>query len=579
MTLLLLLLACGGPADDTGPRRPAPAPEPTAPPSTGSTVVLPDLTLPEPPTPEAYDLGAMDAPTLVATPPGGAFAGTVEVTLEVSDPSATIWYTLDGSLPEAGVSAAYSGPLTLTASTQVRAVAEAFGQPLALAPTYLALQPDLEGFSSDLPLVVLWSEGAEPTFKTEDYDRFTLSSFEPPKGGRVELPGDATHSVSAGLRIRGSSSSGFEKRPYRIETWDPHSRGGVDLDVPLLGMPADGDWVFLSPLVFDRALMRNALMYALSNAIGRYAPRTRFAEVFVADRGEPVGLDDYRGVYVVVERIERGSDRVAITPLQPTDTMLPELSGGYVFKEDRLGPDEQGFWAGDAGGRFDFQQPFVASDPSEADLAPEQRAYLVDTLDELGEALASPGFVHPVTGRHYDAIIDVDSWIDHHILNVFAKNPDAFRLSGYFHKDRDGLVMAGPVWDFDRTMGCSDDSRAEDPTWWDASNETEDCTFVFDHGFWRGLFADPVFAERYWARWQELLEGELTLDAVEGTIDAMEAELAEAAVRNVAAWPGYPPRGGSFEAEVERLRDWIRTRHAWAGQCLALPDPGRCPGM
>jgi hypothetical protein len=352
----------------------------------------------------------------------------------------------------------------------------------------------------------------------------------------------------------------------------------VDLDVPLLGMPPEADWVLLSPLVFDRALMRNALMYTLSNRMGRYAPRTRFAEVFVAERGEPLGMDDYQGVYVVVERIERDADRVDIARLGPTDVVLPELSGGYLFKEDRLGPTDRGFWAGDAGGVFTFQQPFVFVDPSEDELRVEQASYLMEQLDELGEALASPDFTHPVTGRHYDQIVDVDSWIDHHILNVFAKNPDAFRLSGYFHKDREGPIQAGPLWDFDRTMGCADDTRAADPTWWDPSNETWDCTFVFEHGFWRGLFADPVFAARYWQRWDDVLGAELSLAAVEAEIDAMEAELAEAAPRNVAAWPSYPPRGGSFEAEVDLLRAWVRDRHRWATGCLTLPDPSQCMG-
>jgi hypothetical protein len=184
-----------------------------------------------------------------------------------------------------------------------------------------------------------------------------------------------------------------------------------------------------------------------------------------------------------------------------------------------------------------------------------------------------------VTGRHYSEIIDVDAFIDHHILNVYTKNPDAFRLSGFFYKDRGGLVNAGPIWDFDRTMGCAADPRAADPTWWDNSNETNDCTFVFEHGFWLGLFADPVFADQYWNRWAELLATDLSVASVNATIDAMEAELTEAAPRNYATWSGYPPRGGSLASEIVILKDWLAARHAWMTGCLDLPDPQSCTGM
>ncbi len=184
-----------------------------------------------------------------------------------------------------------------------------------------------------------------------------------------------------------------------------------------------------------------------------------------------------------------------------------------------------------------------------------------------------------MTGRHYEDQIDVDSWIDHHILNVLSKNPDGFRLSGYFHKDREGLVNAGPIWDFDRTMGCSTDTRAASPTWWDASNETSDTTYVFEHGFWLGLFRDPVFQQRYWARWAQLLDNELSVAALTLALDEMEAELTEAAPRNYARWTSYPPRGGDLNFEKLLLQNWLTTRHGWIRDCLALPDPRTCPGQ
>src|SRR5262249_27208442 len=59
-------------------------------------------------------------PPPTITPPGGTFTGSVGVTLHPPDTNATLYYTLDGSLPTTS-SLLYSGPFLLTSSAQVRA--------------------------------------------------------------------------------------------------------------------------------------------------------------------------------------------------------------------------------------------------------------------------------------------------------------------------------------------------------------------------------------------------------------------------------------------------------------------------
>jgi hypothetical protein len=578
-SLSIVLLACAQGADP-GP------PVDTDPPDTDVVDTDPpdtDVVDTDPPDTDVVDTdvepppdpGSVPPELSLATPPG-VFEGRATLELVCSDPNAELWFTLDGSPPAPGAAQRWTGPIEVSRSTQLRAVAVNAHGDDAIAGTWVEMDGSLRNFSTNLPVIVLWSEVAAPVDKLPDYTPFTLSTLEPPPGGRLSFPADAVLSAPAGLKIRGSSTAYYPKRPYRIETWEPEEN--EDDSLPLLGMPAEADWVLGAPLDFDRALMRDPLMFALSNLIGRYAPRTRYAELFVVDEGRPVRREDYVGVYVLTERIERDADRVAITALLPTDLQLPEISGGYIFKEDRLGPGELGFYAGRGDGRLQFQQPFVLTDPDETEVMPDQQAWIAAQLDELGVALTTRGFTHPVTGRHYRDIIDVDAWIDHHILNVLAKNPDAFRLSGYFHKDRDQPIAAGPVWDFDRTLGCSSDFRAEDPTWWDATHITADTTDVFGHGFWRGLFSDPDFRAAWTARWVDLLNTTLTVPAIHAVIDGFEAEISEAAGRNFLAWPDYGPRGGSHAAEVQLLKDWVTERHAWIQGCLSLPDPRDCRG-
>jgi hypothetical protein len=414
-------------------------------------------------------------------------------------------------------------------------------------------------------LVVIYSEDTLPE-SGESYSAVSFQVHEPGKDGRATLVGDATVTSRAALQVRGSSTAYDSKHSYALELREAESDD--DRDVELLGMPADSDWVLYAPTGFDRALMRNALMYQLSNDAGRYAPRTRFVEVFATGRGGQVDDRDYVGVYTLMERIKRSPDRVAITELTAEDLSPPEVTGGYLFKRDREGEDEYGFWAGEAGGAFYFASPLIYVDPEEDVIEPEQAAYIYDTVDTFANTL--------VAGADYSAMIDVDAWVDHHILNLYPKNPDALRLSAYMYKDRDGPIVAGPIWDFDRSMGCDDDDRAYDPEWWDPTNQTWDTTPMFTFGWYTSLFDDPDFTARYWARWSELLEGPLSVDHVDGLVEEMAAELDEAAERNFDRWPEYAP-SLTFRAEVDQLVAWLDARNAWIRDCIeTTADPETC---
>jgi len=118
---------------------------------------------------------------------------------------------------------------------------------------------------------------------------------------------------------------------------DPGANEDTDKNVSLLGMPADADWV-LQTIYNDKTGMRNMLPQTLMqevNGIGS-GVRAKFVEVFFNQDGGPISYADYRGVYVLMERIERGTDRVDISKLSPLATDPAVISGGYIFKKDKL---------------------------------------------------------------------------------------------------------------------------------------------------------------------------------------------------------------------------------------------------
>ena len=540
---------------------------------TGESAVSDDSSAPDDTAPEVApgdtspdDSGKTDGGSLQFEPNGGTFVLSTEVALSAG--GSAIEYCLADPDASTCTMQAYAAPFAVSDSTIVHA--RIAGTTDEKARAFIEVEDNLAAFSSPIPLFVAYTQHDAPA-DTSTHVPMGLVVLEPPEGDTIAMLDAPADSGRARMRVRGSSSSSFDKKAYDMELWDAAAE--QDRSEALLGLPENGDWVLYAPYYFDDALIRNPLAYTLSNQIGRYAPRTKFFELFMGVRGRPVRSSDYLGVYVLTEEVERDVNRVNVVPILPEDVNDPEVTGGYIVKIDRVGDGESGFTAGTAGGRWNFQQTFVAVQPDEATLERAQSAYLEARLDSLGWALAADDLTDPFGGLRYDEIMDVDTFIDHHIVNVVMKNPDSFRLSGYMFQDREGLVSAGPVWDFDRAAG-STDSRAFNPHWWDAQNETPDCTAVFDFGWYAGLFEIPEFQDRYWTRFETLLTTDYSDENIQATIDALAANLDEPAARNAATWGSEP-----FDDEITKLKEWFRERDAWMLNCVqTYPDPRDCPG-
>jgi spore coat protein CotH len=54
----------------------------------------------------------------------------------------------------------------------------------------------------------------------------------------------------------------------------------------------------------------------------------------------------------------------------------------------------------------------------------------------------------------YKTVIDVPSFVDFMLVNELS-NSDVYQSSTFFHKDRDGKLRAGPVWDFNLSLGST----------------------------------------------------------------------------------------------------------------------------
>jgi len=366
---------------------------------------------------------------------------------------------------------------------------------------------------------------------------------------------------------------------------------GDDLKVSLLGLPKESDWI-LYPSYTDKTFIRNVLAHELWRAMGYYSPRCRYVELFVVtnssmsngerveslngggalseragrdaniakerrDGGRDVSLTNgYQGVYVLMEKIKRGKDRVKIKKLDAKDSTEPNITGGYIFKKDRLNPGEHGFKSSQG-------MEFAYEEPKERDITPVQAQWLTNYLNEFERVFASDGFGNPETG--YRKYIDVDSFIDYHWITEVGRNIDGFWFSQFYHKDRGGKLTMGPVWDWDLSFGSAfyREGYKTNGWRWDQIRGPH-------YGWFGRLFEDPDFLQRYIDRWAELRTNVFATSNVLARVDTLAAELKEAQERNYKRWPTlgkfvHPNRftGKTYQEEADWLKNWIKARLAW----------------
>jgi hypothetical protein len=429
-------------------------------------------------------------------------------------------------------------------------------QSVVFGASYLRIAENAASFTSHLPILIIQTENARPIDTWSNvFVPSTLLVFEP-KDGRASILGSATMDTRMGIHVRGELAREQDKLKYTVEFWGNHAN--EDLDRAFLGMPADSDWVLIDPIDADTSLIKNALASELSNSIQRYAPRAQFAEVYLSTDGGPILQEDFVGFYTVMERIKRGADRVNVRKL-PSGVSGSDLTGGYVLRDDK-GPAD--FMA--ANNKWQFVYP-DADDMAVPTREPHV-SYIKSYIDDFGVALASPGFRNPVTQKHYGDYIDIDSFVDHNIINAYMKNVDGLRFSTYFHKDRDGLLEAGPIWDFDRCAGALEEWRSTEPEEWFL--EGTDGTDYFTWGLWGRLFGDPAFKTRYIQRFQYLIRNEFSESRVHGVIDALAARVGNAAERNYVRWPEHRPFAKTHASEIERVKSFFSRRISFIDQEL-----------
>ena len=350
-----------------------------------------------------------------------------------------------------------------------------------------------------------------------------------------------------GIEIRGSSSQSLPKKPYGLTTFKEDNV--TYNNVSILSMPDEHDWV-LNSLAFDPSLIRNYLSYDLARSMGNYAARGKYCELVING--------DYKGLYIFMEKLKIDNDRINIVKMAITDNEMPELTGGYVIKADKTTGGDPVAWSMAS---YNGSTNYLHDSPNPWEITTQQKNYIRNQFTSLQTtATAQNNSVY----NGYPSIIDIPSFIDFMLINELASNADAYQYSTYFHKDRNGKLRAGPVWDFDLTYG-------NDLFMWGFDRSHTD-VWQFNTGnsgskFWRDLFNNPTFKCYFAKRWKVLnkVNGPLNFFTITEKMELITNQISDAITRENARWGTIPNQSG----EIANMKEWLQARINWLNTNLS----------
>ena len=236
-----------------------------------------------------------------------------------------------------------------------------------------------------------------------------------------------------------------------------------------------------------------------------------------------------------------------------TDNVFPNISGGYITKADKTTSGDPVAWTMSS---YAGSSDYIHHQPKPEEITTEQNEYIKSQFSSL----SSTSRVNNINlSNGYPAFIDIPSFIDFMISNELASNADGYQFSTYFHKDRNGKLRAGPIWDFNLTYGNDlfewGYDRSKTDVWQFSNGENDGSKF------WTDLFNNPTYKCYLSKRWNALTQPGQPLNylSLVQFIDTTLSFISEAKVRENEKWGRIPNQ----VLEISNLKTFLSTRISW----------------
>ncbi len=363
--------------------------------------------------------------------------------------------------------------------------------------------------STDTQLVFMKSENMNSMFLSltngtiEDVNESADKSVKRSGSCRmIDSTGDIRYNGNfSAIKGRGNTTWNSPKKPYDLV---------FENKADLLGSGKKKRYCLLAN-DFDETNIRNKIVYdtALKSVL-KYSLNSDFVDLYIDG--------EYKGLYLLTEDITAGSDCIDIYDLE-ADTQ------SFNDKNLKDYPIIETYIKDDRSNGIEYKYHNIPNDPENItggyiiELCNNYRIKNAESafsslIKNYGYKIKAPEYASKnqveyikefvgsfETSKNdvpFDELIDTDTWIDFYIIHeVFANNDVS---SMFFYKDKDSKLYAGPVWDFDLSMG-------------QYFGETEPCPDILYRNqffLFKKLYNDTSCYEKIRSRYNEFFRNELT---------------------------------------------------------------------
>lgn len=402
------------------------------------------------------------------------------------------------------------------------------------------------------------------------------------------------YEIPIGIEYRGKTSFLMsDKKSFGFET---RNVSGKDSSVSFYDMPPDEDWLLIGNVYskmnggqyFDSTMMYHYIGYEIARKTGQYAARSKWVELQIDGA--------YQGLYLLMEKLKRSDDRIALQAINKGDD---SLSGGYIIiidkgnikgenrKTSRFGFDmssDATYTAANSfRSKYDYngtllknppygppfhelkssETYFMYEYPSQEKISMSQKKYIQQYIHDFETSLLRDDFSKGDTSYH--KYIDIPSFVDYFLINELCFNIDAYRLSTYLTKEKGGKLSAGPVWDMN--IGFDEGKRVPQNDWIINYNKHVEWDMWMLHFWYPRMMKDPFFRKAVKLRWSELRQNEFKTDHLLSLVDSTSNFLIKngAVQRNFQKWDNNFALP-LYKSKIGRLKKFIETRAAWMDQ-------------
>ena len=379
---------------------------------------------------------------------------------------------------------------------------------------------------TNLPLVTIHTlDGEIPYDKEHDIEaQLTL----------IGADGQSLLSEPGSIRERGNGSRTFPKRPYRIK-FDKKQR--------VFDAPAKAKKWTLINNYGDKTLLRNHLAFEMSRRFDMpYTPYAQSVDVLL--NGE------YKGNYQLCDQVQAHKKRIEIEEMTPQDNSGSALTGGYFIEVDAYANQETSWFNSSQG------NPVTIKSPSSDSITSQQSKYIKNYFNKMEQ--------------QWSSLLDLNTFLRHFLVGELSGNTDTYwSVFMYKHRENDTLYT-GPVWDFD--LAFDNDKRIY------PVNGKSDYIYRSGGSYAGNMkrFVDKIVITNGKAKqqmfniWDEARQGGLTEESLIAYVDSLAEMLQPSQRLNFLRWPimnkkvhQNPMLWGSYDAEVDNVRNFLRERFSW----------------